>query len=108
MQVEYPLYWVNVLRGRVTKRMLTSLSAALISQDDRFVRRFIRLHGIASLFEVHENLFWRCFYAKTGSAAVNVSLNIEMMQECGRCVEIILGRSVRWRSSGMWSSHSIQ
>jgi hypothetical protein len=59
VQVEYPLYWVNVLRGRVTKRMLTSLSAALTSQDDRFVRRFIRMHGIASLFEVHENLFWR-------------------------------------------------
>jgi hypothetical protein len=99
-----------------------------MGQGDRFVRRFIRMHGIASLFDVHENLFWRyvpdssrslstsrewrrveltragccvpiaitrCFYAKTGSAAVNISLTIEMMQECGRCIEIILGRAVR-------------
>jgi hypothetical protein len=71
LQVEYPLYWVNVLRGRVTKRMLTSLSAALTSQDDRFVRRFIRMHGIASLFEVHENLFWR--YSHTGSPSSSAS-----------------------------------
>jgi hypothetical protein len=59
--VEHPLYWVNVLRGRVEAGQLHRLHRLLLhsSESEEWIAEFIKARGLAGLFDVHENLFWR-------------------------------------------------
>lgn len=60
--MEHPLYWVNVLRGRVEAGQLHRLHRLLLrsSESEEWIAEFIKARGLAGLFDVHENLFWRC------------------------------------------------
>jgi hypothetical protein len=61
-QVEHPLYWVNVLRGRVEAEQLHRLHRLLLLRSpssEEWIAEFIKARGLAGLFDVHENLFWR-------------------------------------------------
>lgn len=91
---DHPLYWVNALRGRVTKRLMVKLQATLLAQGNAFLDQFIKYNGISCLLDVHEDLFWRTFEPKDKHKehAIDLHEAKEAFLECTACLLPLLRR----------------
>ena len=91
-QEDHPLYWVNALRGRVTKRLMVKLQATLLAQGNAFLDQFIKYNGISCLLDVHE---------AAAMLAVKVSTLRQWTYQRRIPVVKLLGRAVRFRESDL-------